>query len=118
MGIAFTIARPSIIITLYFGEVSVIPVKPFLVNSGSCIISVAYIYWLFVLLETVLVDFPWLECVRPVINYLLGTKDGGVFSLCHKPIWTAPSDANRDRGITLNSIVANAFLQSKLWSTY
>ena len=41
MGIAFTIAMPSIIITLYFGEVSFIPVNPFLVKSEACVISVA-----------------------------------------------------------------------------
>ena len=47
---------PSIIITLYFGEVSFIPVKPFLVKSGACVIYVAYISWLFSLLEAILVD--------------------------------------------------------------
>ena len=56
LGNAFTIAMPSIIITLYFGEVSFIPVKPFLVKSGACVISVAYISWPFSLLEAILVD--------------------------------------------------------------
>ena len=32
---------------LYFGEVPVIPVKPFLVKSGSCVFSVAYPVHLF-----------------------------------------------------------------------
>ena len=56
LGIAFTIAMPLIIITLYFGEVSFIPVKPFLAKSGACVISVAYIYWQSSLLEAILVD--------------------------------------------------------------
>ena len=47
---------PSIINPLYFDEVPFIDVKPFLVKSGACVISVAYISWLFSLLETILVD--------------------------------------------------------------
>ena len=57
VGIAFmTVAMPSIIFTLYFGEVSFISVKPFLVNSGACVISIAYISWPFSLLEAILMD--------------------------------------------------------------
>ncbi len=33
-----TIAMPSILITLYFGVVSIIPVKQFIVKSGECVI--------------------------------------------------------------------------------
>ena len=47
---------PSIIITLYFVEVSFIRVKPFLVMSGSCVISDASLYWPFWLLEAIRVD--------------------------------------------------------------
>ena len=46
----------SIINTLYFGEVSFIPVKNFLVKSGACVISDASISWPFSLLEAILVD--------------------------------------------------------------
>ena len=62
LGIAFAIAMPSIIITLYynlyFDEVSLIPVnnKPFLVKSGACEISDAPISWPFSLLEAIIVD--------------------------------------------------------------
>ena len=56
MGIAFTIVMPSIIITLYFDDVSFIPVKPFLVKSGACVIYAAYISWPLSLLEAILVD--------------------------------------------------------------
>ena len=56
LGIAFAIAMPSIIITLYFGEVSFIPVKPFLVKSGACVISDGSTSWQFWLLEAILVD--------------------------------------------------------------
>ena len=47
LGIAFTRAMPSIIITLYFGEVSFIHVRPFLVTSGARVISDASISWHF-----------------------------------------------------------------------
>ena len=56
LDIEFTINMPSTIITLHLGEVSFIPVKPFLVKSGSCVFSVAYISWPFSLLEAILVD--------------------------------------------------------------
>ena len=55
MGIAFTRAMPSIIITLYFGEVSSIYARPSLVMSGACVISDASISWPFSLLEAILV---------------------------------------------------------------
>ena len=55
-GIAFTRAMPSIIITLYFGEVSFIHVRPSLVTSGACLMSDASISWPFSLLEAILVD--------------------------------------------------------------
>ena len=45
LGIAFTRDMPSIIITLYFGEVSFIHVRPSLVTSGVCVLSDASIYW-------------------------------------------------------------------------
>ena len=47
LGIAFTRAMPSIIITLYFGEVSFIHVWPSLVTSGACVLSDASISWCF-----------------------------------------------------------------------
>ena len=47
LGIAFTRAMPSIIITLYFGEVSFIHVRPSLVTSGACVLSDASISWCF-----------------------------------------------------------------------
>ena len=56
LGIAFTIAMPSIIVILYFGKVSFIPVKPFHVKSGACVISDVSISWPFLLLEAILVD--------------------------------------------------------------
>ena len=56
LGIEFTIPMPSTIITMFFSEVSFIPVKQFLVKSGTCVISVAYMSWPFPLLEAILVD--------------------------------------------------------------
>ena len=38
---------PSIIITLYLGDVSFIPVKPFLVTCGACVFPEASISWSF-----------------------------------------------------------------------
>ena len=56
IGIALMIAMPSIIITLYFCEVSFIPIKPFLVKSGACAISVTYVSWPLSLSGAILVD--------------------------------------------------------------
>ena len=53
MGIAFTRAMPSIIINVYFGDVSLIPVKPFLVSLEHPHASIS---WPFSLLEAILVD--------------------------------------------------------------
>ena len=61
LRIAFTIAMPSILITLYFGEVSIIPVKQFIVKSGECVISDASISWPFSLLEAILVGEIYVE---------------------------------------------------------
>ena len=56
LGIALTRVMPSIIITLFFGEVSFIPAKPSLITSGACAISDASISWPFSLLEATLAD--------------------------------------------------------------
>ena len=56
LGIALTRAIPSIIITLYFDEVSFSPDKPSLVTSRACAIYDASISWPFSLLEATLVD--------------------------------------------------------------
>ena len=55
LRIAFTIDMPSILITLHFGEVSIIPVKQLIVKSGACVVSDASTSWSFSLLEAILV---------------------------------------------------------------
>ena len=56
LGIEFTRVMPSIIITLYFGEVSSIHARPSLLTYGECVIFDASISWPFSLLEAILVD--------------------------------------------------------------
>ena len=83
LGIAFTIALPSIIIILYFGKVSFIAVKPFLVKSGACVISDASIYWPFSLLEAILVDVSM--AVEDITSCSLLTKNSIWWSIFALP---------------------------------
>ena len=91
MGIAFTIAMPSIIIILYFGEVSFICVTPILIKSVACVIYDVSISWPFSLLEAILVDVSMarvcvtsniteelnmVEYVRFLISHLKQTETG------------------------------------------
>ena len=95
---------PSIIVTLYFGEVSFIPVKPFLVKSGECVISVAYISWLFSLLEAILVDVSVAGVCMTSCSLLTKNSRWKSFLLCRKPTRLVHlTQISRNRGITLNS---------------
>ena len=74
MDVAFTIAMPSIMIALYFGDVSFSPGKP----SGACAISDDSISWLFSLLEAILVDVSMIMCMT---SFLLLTKSSRWWSI-------------------------------------
>ena len=60
----------SIIITLYFGEVSFIHVKHSLVTSGAYVFSDASIAWQFSLFEAMLVDVSMAGVCMPSCSVL------------------------------------------------
>ncbi len=110
MGSAFTIAMPSIIITLYFGEVSFIPVKPFLVKYGSCVISVAYIYWHIGITFDVI---PMCQCIPSDQAVLYFFRWRLVFPTVHAPLWSL--QAFRQHSFLSWHLMFWMFWASSLW---
>ena len=53
---------------------SFIRVKPFLVKSGACVISIAYISWPFSLLEAILMDVSMAELSMTSCSLLIKAK--------------------------------------------
>ena len=103
LGIAFTRAMASIIITLYFDEVSFIRVRPSLVTSGACVLSADSISWPFSLLEAILADvFMAGVCMASCSLLTKSSRWWSILALS-KAKKTVPPDANKDRGTTPKS---------------